>query len=321
MEVAITIVAKVAEYTISPIGRQLGYLFCYKSNLNELSKKFEKLEEVKESVQHLVDAARNNGEEIERGVLNWLRTVNEISEEVKDFQGNVRHARAGSSTPARYKAFESREKILNEILEALKDSNANMIGVYGLGGLGKTTLVKDIARKAQEVKLVDMVAMTIVTQKQDVHKIQKEIADILGMKFEEASEFVRAARLHERLKQEKNVLEILDDLWEGIDLRKIGIPFGGDHEGCKVLLTSRREEVLSNQMVTRKDFLLGVLPEEEDLELFKEMAGLDQDLMENSELLFTATEVAEKCAGLPIALVTVGKALRNKSLFEWRDAL
>ncbi|KAJ7942926.1 Disease resistance protein [Quillaja saponaria] len=128
-------------------------------------------------------------------------------------------------------------------------------------------------------------------------------------------------RLHERLKQEKNVLVILDDLWEGIHLRKIGIPFGGDRKGCKVLLTSRSQEVLSNQMVTRKDFLLGVLPEEEALELFKEMAGLDEDLMENSELLFTATEVAEKCAGLPIALVTIGKALRNKSLFEWRDAL
>ncbi|KAJ7942950.1 Disease resistance protein [Quillaja saponaria] len=327
MEVVLAIAGKVGEYTVAPIGRQLGYLFCYRSNLNELRKKAKMLEEAKESVQHLVDAARNNGEEIERGVLNWLGRVDETSLQVKNFQGDARHARAGSpkwidtaSTPAGYMAFESRAKILNEIMEALKNPDINMIGVYGLGGVGKTTLVKDVARKAQEDKLFDAVAMSVVAQKVEVNKIQKEIAEMLGMKLDEESEIVRASRLHDRLKQEKNVLMILDDLWVGVDLSKIGIPFGIKHKGCKLLLTSRDQEVLTNKIDVKKPFFLGVLPEEEAWELFKQMAGLE-NLKENSEFMSTTTEVAKKCAGLPIAIVTVGRALRNKSLSEWRDAL
>ncbi|KAJ7942942.1 Disease resistance protein [Quillaja saponaria] len=382
MEVVLAIAGKVGEYTVAPIGRQLGYLFCYGSNLNELRKKAEKLEEAKESVQHSVDAARNNGREIERGVLNWLVRVDEISAQVKNFQGDARHARAGCTnlycpnlwsrhqlsrrakkmaanvveiqgeknfdkisylpapkwidtapTPADYEAYESRAKILNEIMEALKDPDLDMIGLYGLGGVGKTTLLEDIVRKAEKDNLFDVVVMTTVTQTQEVYKIQKEIAEMLGMKLGEDSEIIRASRLHDRLKQEKNVLVMLDDLWERVDLSKIGIPFGSEHrgskigipfgsehKGCKLLLTSRDQEVLTNKMDAKKSFLLGVLPEEEAWVLFKQMAGLE-NLKENSEFLSTTTEVAKMCAGLPIALVTVGRALRNKSLSEWRDAL
>ncbi|KAE8660039.1 hypothetical protein F3Y22_tig00116959pilonHSYRG00493 [Hibiscus syriacus] len=53
---------------------------------------------------------------------------------------------------------------------------------------------------------------------------------------------VRAARLLERLKTEKNVLIILDDVWENLEL---GVPTTDEHKGCKILMMSRSLE-LSN---------------------------------------------------------------------------
>jgi hypothetical protein len=49
------------------------------------------------------------------------------------------------------------------------------------------------------------------------------------------------------------------------------------------------------------------------------MAGdcVNKDL----NLRCTAIEVAKACAGLPLALITVSKALKNKELFEWKEAL
>ncbi|XP_040959541.1 uncharacterized protein [Gossypium hirsutum] len=48
------------------------------------------------------------------------------------------------------------------------------------------------------------------------------------------------------------------------------------------------------------------------------MAG---NCVESCDLKPIAMEVAKKCAGLPIAIATVAGALRNKRLFEWKNAL
>ncbi|MFQ6657824.1 hypothetical protein Gotur_027337, partial [Gossypium turneri] len=71
-------------------------------------------------------------------------------------------------------------------------------------------------------------------------------------------------------------------------------------------------------MDAQKNFPIGVLNEKEAWDLFKKMAG---DCVESCDLKPIAMEVAKKCAGLPIAIATVAGALRNKRLFEWKNAL
>ncbi|GMI79279.1 hypothetical protein HRI_001597200 [Hibiscus trionum] len=214
--------------------------------------------------------------------------------------------------------FDSRKKVFNDIIESLKDSTINMIGVYGMPGVGKTSLVKEVERQLQEIKLFSSVVTTIVSRSPNVLKIQDQIAESLGLKLEEISPVIRARRLCERLKKEKNVLIILDDLWKKLDLEEVGIPFGSQQKGCKILLTSRNQHVLCNEMDASKTFAVGDLDDKEAWEFFKKMAG---DCVESADLRPTAIEVANKCARLPLAIVTVARALRNKSLFAWRDAL
>ncbi|XWS58810.1 hypothetical protein CRYUN_Cryun08bG0065600 [Craigia yunnanensis] len=217
-----------------------------------------------------------------------------------------------------FEAFDSRKQVFDEIMEALKDASINMLGVYGMGGVGKTTLVKEVARQVKEDKLFDSVVMAAVTQTPDIQKIQNQIADILGLKFDEQSLTGRAHRLCERLKKEKTVLVVLDDIWVRLDLEEVGIPLGDQQKGCKILLTSRDQDVLSNGMDAKKTFAIGVLEESEAWDLFKKMAG---DSVESLQLRSTAIKVAQKCAGLPVAITTVARSLRNKGLFAWNDAL
>ncbi|PKI75047.1 hypothetical protein CRG98_004521 [Punica granatum] len=65
-------------------------------------------------------------------------------------------------------AFQSRAKVLSNIMEALQDGNTNLIGVYGMGGVGKTTLMKDVMKKALEEDLFDDVEMATVSENPDV---------------------------------------------------------------------------------------------------------------------------------------------------------
>ncbi|XP_022723962.1 probable disease resistance protein At1g61190 [Durio zibethinus] len=176
------------------------------------------------------------------------------------------------ATPKDFEAFESRAKVFKDIMEALKDGTTNLIGVYGMAGVGKTTLVKEVYRQAKEDKLFDSVIMAVVNQTPDLQKIQDQLADLLGLKLEEKSVEARAGRLRERLKKEKKVLVILDDIWKKLDLNDVGIPFGDENKGCNILLTSRDLNVLRNEMDAQKNFAISVLEDKEAWDLFKKMA-------------------------------------------------
>ncbi|GMI78895.1 hypothetical protein HRI_001558800 [Hibiscus trionum] len=217
-----------------------------------------------------------------------------------------------------FEEFESRTSVLEEIMEALKDDSVSVIGVHGMGGIGKTTLVREVSRQVKEGKLFDSVVIATVTQTPDVEKIRNLIAEFLGLKFEEQTPDAKALRLRERLKKEKSILVVLDDIWAKLDIEQVGIPSGDEHKGCKLLLTSRELNVLSDEMDTQRNFAVGFLKEEEAWHLFQKMAG---HCVESSELQPTATEIAKKCGGLPIAIATVARALRNKSSAEWKNAL
>ena len=216
-----------------------------------------------------------------------------------------------------YEAFQSRESTFKQIMQALRNEDMRMIGVWGMGGVGKTTLVKQVAQQAREDKLFHEVVMASdISQTPNIAEIQGKIANMLGLKFE--AEEDRAGRLRQRLKREEKILVILDEIWGKLDLRDIGIPDGDDHKGCKVLLTSREHQVLSKDMRTQKEFHLQHLSEDEAWNLFKKTAG---DSVEKPELRPIAVDVAKKCDGLPVAIVTIANALRGEMVGVWENAL
>ncbi|XP_065849317.1 probable disease resistance protein At4g27220 isoform X2 [Euphorbia lathyris] len=213
-------------------------------------------------------------------------------------------------------ALPSRMLILHQIMDALKDPNLNIIGVYGMGGIGKTTLAKEVLGQAAEQKLFETVILVAVSQTPELGRIQGEIADFLGLEFHAKEVSGRASQLHQRLKKAKALI-ILDDVWQKLDLNDVGIPSGEACGGCKILLTSRRKNVLSNEMCTQKEFPLNVLEEEETWRLFE----LSVTKAKDPELRALATEVAKKCAGLPLLILKVATDLQNKEAYAWKDML
>ncbi|KAH9735574.1 Disease resistance protein [Citrus sinensis] len=233
------------------------------------------------------------------------------------------------TTPVSYTAYEqfdSRMKIFQNIMEVLKDTNVGMIGVYGVNGVGKTTLVKQIAMQVIEDKLFDKVVFVEVTQTPDLQTIQNKLSSDLELEFKQNENvFQRAEKLRQRLKNVKRVLVILDNIWKLLNLDAVGIPFGDvkkerndDRSRCTVLLTSRNRDVLCNDMNSQKFFLIEVLSYEEAWCLFEKIVG---DSAKASDFRVIADEIVRRCGGLPVAIKTIANALKNKRLYVWNDSL
>uniref|UniRef100_A0A2C9WHI5 Uncharacterized protein n=1 Tax=Manihot esculenta TaxID=3983 RepID=A0A2C9WHI5_MANES len=346
----------IKEFVVVPIKRHISYPFTHKIKVEKLHHEAGRLKNRTVKLKQAVEEATRKGEEIYESVNKWLIDADKAIEEAEEcIQGGEQAKKRCfvglcPDLKTRYQLSKKAEKKALAIHELANEGDLDSISfrpplqqivapsVYAREGLNsrelfleKTTLAKQVHRKAIEENLFDVVAMVAVNQTPELRRIQSEIADILGLKFDVEEIPGRANRLYERLKKElekekkekkelekeKKVLIILDDIWKTLDLNAVGIPFGDGFKGCKILLTSRGQDVLSREMGTQKEFKLDVLQDEEARSLFEITVAGAKD----SELPPIAAEIAKKCAGLPLLLLTVATDLRNRELYAWNDKL
>ncbi|KAB2607398.1 disease resistance protein [Pyrus ussuriensis x Pyrus communis] len=217
-----------------------------------------------------------------------------------------------------FEAFEATRQAMDGVMKALKDNNVTVIAVHGMGGIGKTTLVKHVGLQACKDKLFDHVIMAVISQNPNLVKIQQQLAEMLALNLNEQTEIARAARLKERIMRGKKILIILDDIWKTIDLSLIGIPDHYELQNCnsKVLLTTRIWNIC-HTMKSQKKIHLDILSKEDSWALFVKKANMS---FQSTNFYDTARKVARECGGLPIALIAVARALGDKDLEEWREA-
>ncbi|KAJ9190110.1 hypothetical protein P3X46_001341 [Hevea brasiliensis] len=191
------------------------------------------------------------------------------------------------------------------------------------GRVGKTTLLKKVNNQFLKTDHGFFAVIWIDVSKQaNVEKIQEAIFNkfiIPELLWKDKDEQTKARVIMKCLTGKKFVL-LLDDLWKHLDLQRIGIPSSDKANGSKVVFTTRSEEVCGSMRAERR-IKVECLSPKEALQLFRTYVG-EGTLNSHRDISKLAEMVAQKCQGLPLALITIGRAMNGRrNPDEWEDAL
>ncbi|KAG7585047.1 NB-ARC, partial [Arabidopsis thaliana x Arabidopsis arenosa] len=215
------------------------------------------------------------------------------------------------------------EKMLETAWNRLIEDGVGIMGLHGMGGVGKTTLFRKIHNKFAEIPgRFDVVIWIVVSQGAKISKLQEDIAEKLHLcneMWKNKSESDKAADIHNVLQRKRFVL-MLDDIWEKVDFEALGVPVPTRENGCRVAFTTRSREVCG-RMGDHEPMEIQCLGPKEAWELFKNKVG-DNTLRRDPVIVELARKVAEKCRGLPLALNVIGEVMASKTMVqEWEDAI
>lgn len=218
------------------------------------------------------------------------------------------------------------DSMLQEVWDRILDPKLGIIGLYGIGGVGKTTLLKKINNEFLNRRHEhDFKTVILVDAKQSDQELQKAILKASGISagnWENTSIAEKAWQITHILQCKKFVL-LLDDVGKRLELLTIGVPLPDDQNKSKVVFTTRSEEVCAF-MESDENIEVTCLKSEHALDLFRKKVG-GAALSCHSSIPALAEEMASLCAGLPLILITVGRAMAvRKTREEWitsRDLL
>ncbi|XP_022735264.1 probable disease resistance protein At1g61300 [Durio zibethinus] len=336
-----------------PTCRYLNNHLKLEENVNELRRRLDDLNVRKQDIESRQEAEVRCRKVVRKEVEKWLDDVERMNteyqkieqkihfvsyfcrgrlgkivckkiKEVKEIyqQGNFPEGVAIDKPPANGVTFqttslEGETYVKEQIWRYLMGNEVGMIAVCGMGGIGKTTIMKHINNQLlKETDGFDKVIWVTVSKEPNVVKLQEDIARALSQCLPQ-NELERATELMDILKAKRYVL-ILDDVWKRFSLLDVGIPEPTLHNGSKLVITSRLIDVclsMGCQVIKMQP-----LSEEESLNLFLNQVG--RSVVEIPTLKEIVEHIVQHCGGLPLAIVTIAGSMKGvDDVREWRNAL
>ncbi|TXG74984.1 hypothetical protein ES332_1Z025100v1 [Gossypium tomentosum] len=215
--------------------------------------------------------------------------------------------------------LEGETMVKSDIWNYLMSDEIGMIGVCGMGGIGKTTIMKHIYNQlSKEIKpLFDVIIWVTVSKELNITKLQQDIANGMNIGALPEVEPKRVSVLMEELRRRKYVL-ILDDVWEKFSLAEVGIPKPTSSNGSKLVLTSRSIDVCRS--MDCKIVKVHPLSNEESMNLFLVHTG--HGVLKVPSLEQILGDIVRECNGLPLAIAVIAGSMKGiYDIAEWRNAV
>ncbi|RHN52479.1 putative TIR domain, winged helix-turn-helix DNA-binding domain-containing protein [Medicago truncatula] len=216
--------------------------------------------------------------------------------------------------------LESRVLKVNKFLDVGSTGVVHMLGIYGTGGMGKTTLARAVYNSIADQFdcLCFLHDVRENSTKYGLEHLQEKLLSKLVELDIELGDINEGIPIIKKRLHRNKVLLILDDVHE---LKQLQVLAGGLDwfgPGSRVIVTTRDRHLLKSHGIERA-YELPKLNETEALELLRWNSFKNNKVDSNFDgVLRCAVTYA---SGLPLALEVVGSNLFGNNIGEWKSAL
>ncbi|XP_027096850.2 putative disease resistance protein At1g50180 [Coffea arabica] len=214
------------------------------------------------------------------------------------------------------------EQLVKYLLNEVAERKISVASIYGMGGIGKTTLARKVYHHDRVEQYFGGRAWVCVSQQWQPKDLFQRI--LLKLIPEQSNEIMMsekdklARQLQQHLQaKDRRCLIVLDDFWstEAWDCLKDAIPVS--EHGSKIVLTTRNRDVAEHVDPNGYHHQLRLLTNEESWGLLrkKSLRGRSSEGFEK-----VGKKMLKYCGNLPLAVVVLGGILRTKTtLSEWDE--
>jgi len=207
--------------------------------------------------------------------------------------------------------------------ESSSTKHRKVLSIVGFGGLGKTTLAREVYRKIQGQ--FHCHAFVSVSQKPNVKKIMKDLISLLPCKkdFTEGIDTWDETKCIANLKEllhDKRYLIIIDDIWSISAWDAIKYAFPENDCSSRIIATTRIVDVAKSCCLDGNGRMYEMQPLS-DLHsnrlFFRRIFGSEAHCP--AVLKKISDKILKKCGGLPLAIISISSLLANRPVVkdEW----
>ncbi|KAL6607049.1 hypothetical protein ACP70R_042702 [Stipagrostis hirtigluma subsp. patula] len=250
---------------------------------------------------------------------------------------DVRNLLGKNMEEAGFVGFDNPKKELLELIDIPNQVHDKVIFVEGMGGSGKTTLVWNVFRSIDISKNFSCALVTVSQSLDRKELLQDLIKQLLGdgllkehtrelqskplseLQSKKVDEHQLVADLRKGLEKLRYFV-VVDDLWDIVHWNwiKTTVFSESNMKGCRLVVTTRNANI-AKQCTSLNPIVypLKVLTEDHAKELLLKKAKKTREDLKRGNVEDIFEKIVKKCAGLPLAIVTIGGVLVSKHVDEW----